>query len=91
MRYIGHVFRGNSLEKDCLLGMVRGGEQEGDKERVIWMEVRLCWDAMMLEKFCGCLRGEKYGVSLSPTSTKTRHFGKGRVELVSLYFDPRPP
>ena len=64
--------------KTVYLEWWKEGEQEEDGERSVWIELRLCWDAMTLEKFCGWLRGEKIGVSLSPTSMKTRHFGKVR-------------
>ena len=63
-------------KKTVYLEWWRAEELEGDREQSIWMELRLCWDAKVLEKFCGWLRGEKIGVPLSPTSTKTRHFGK---------------
>ena len=46
------------------------------RQRTKYMDGIKALDAIVLEKFCGWLRGEKIRVSLWPTSTKTRHFGK---------------
>ena len=45
LRYIGHVFRGNSLEKDCLLGNVEGRTAKG-RQRTKYVDG--------IEAFVGC-------------------------------------
>ena len=37
VKYIGHVLRGRSLEKDCLLGMVEGSRARG-RQRMKYMD-----------------------------------------------------
>ena len=37
LKYIGHVLRGQSLEKDCLLGMVEGSRARG-RQRMKYMD-----------------------------------------------------
>ena len=38
LKYLGHVLRGRSLEKDCLLGMVEGTRARG-RQRIKYMDV----------------------------------------------------
>ena len=37
LKYIGHVLRGQSLEKDCMLGMVEGNRARG-RQRMKYMD-----------------------------------------------------
>ena len=37
MRYVGHVLRGESLEKQCLMGMIEGSRARG-RQRIKYLD-----------------------------------------------------
>ena len=70
---MGHIFRGNGLEKDCQHGMIEGRRTRGRQCLKFMDGIR---DVTGCESVVDVLRTGVCGDSLQPKSTLIRRFGK---------------
>ena len=74
--FLGHLLRGNGLEKDCLLGMVEGRRARGRQRRKYMDGNKEVIGCQTMDKVLRRVKIEVYGVPIQRTSTLMQHYGK---------------